>query len=68
MSKKITVAFDEETEKFVVDMSGYNNRECQYDLKRLSENLRELGVDVDLSDIHFKPPQIPENARVKEKE
>lgn len=68
MSKKITIAFDEKTGKFAVDMSGYEGKECEKDLRRLLEDLRSLGVDASLDDIEFKPPQIPENARIKVRE
>jgi hypothetical protein len=68
MSKKINIAFDEKTGKFAVDMSGYKGRDCEKDLRRLLENLRELGIDVNENDIEFKPPQIPENAKIKVKE
>lgn len=68
MSKNITIAFDEKTGKFAVDMSGYEDRECEKDLRRLLENLRELGISVEEEDIEFKPPQIPENAGIKVRE
>ena len=65
MSKKINIAFDEKTGKFAVDMSGYEGGECKKDLRRLLEDLRKLGIDVEEGDIEFKPPQIPENTKIK---
>lgn len=68
MSKKIRIAFDEKTGKFAVDMSDYEDRDCEKDLKRLLAGLRDLGIDVEEGDIEFRSPQIPGNSRIKVRE